>query len=646
LTFRDRFIVVGLVALLTILSVAIGAPAFSPAAAPGEAGSSVKPSPSPPPMIYREGIVGLPASINPLTARTQADRDIVALVFSGLVRHGPNGTVLPDLAERWTVGDKGASYTFTLRPDAVWQDAQPVTSADVVFTVETLQDPTYTGPAAGSWREVTATAIDERTVRFDLATPLGGFLQAATQPLLPMHLLENVPPASLAEDPFSARPIGSGPYRLVHWDAAGARLEPAVAAGGAQTGAPSPSAASTAPSAAPTPPASGLPSSAASPSAASYLAQRSAGLASPSPASAPPSSSPSKPSRTPSPASASPSAGPPLPSAAGASVTPAPPAGAVTLPAIELHFYDDPTALMVDYRAGRLDAASGLAPGEARDLAAAAGARLLRYPRTTFTGVVLNQRPGHPEFRSQDVRRNLLAVINRAALIDSALAGIGQRADSPVPPSSWPFDPTAATAVAYDPAGAAKALVKLGWKKAKSGWIAPNAKARFTIELMAPDQVSSPIVYATAIAVAGDWRRFGIDVNLVDLPVREFTERLSTGQFQAAIVDVDVGLDPDLYPFLASTQTTTGGANVSGIQVRALDQKLVAARRYASTRLRLAAFRDLQVYLGQSEPTLPLYFRDSPFVIAERVWGPLPTVIGDESGRYWDVLTWRLANGR
>jgi ABC-type transport system substrate-binding protein len=613
LTSRDRFIVVGLVALLVVLSVAIGAPAFSPAVAPNAPEASAKPTASPPPMIYREGIVGVPASINPLTARTQADRDIVALVFSGLVRHGPHGTVLPDLASAWTVGDKGASYTFTLRPDAVWQDAEPVTSADVVFTVQTLQDPTYTGPAAGSWREVTATAIDERTVRFDLATPLGGFLQAATQPLLPVHLLENVPPASLAEDPFSAKPVGSGPYRLVRWDKAGARLEP-VAARAAN------------------------PTQLASPVGASPVAASASPAASPVAASVSPAASPVAASATP---AASPVGAAPVASPIAAS-----PAGVGPLPAIELHFYEDPAALMVDYRSGLLDAASGLAPGEARDLAATAGSRLMRYPRTTFTGVVLNQRPGHPEFRSQELRRDLLAVINRAGLIDSALAGIGRRADTPVPPSSWPFDPTAAAEVAYNPAGAAKALVKLGWKKATDGWRAPKAKAPFAIELIAPDQASSPLVYATAIAVAGDWRRFGIDVNLVDLSVRDFTERLSTGQFQAAIVDVDVGLDPDLYPFLASTQTTTGGANVSGIQALALDRKLVAARGYASTKLRLAAYRDLQVYLGQTEPALPLYFRDTPFVVAERVTGPSPAVIDDESGRYWDVLTWRLANGR
>lgn len=554
-------------------------------------------------MVYREGILGLPASINPLTARTQADRDIVALVFSGLVRHGPKGTVVPDLASEWTINESGSSYTFTIRPDAVWQDAEPVTSADVVFTVQTLQDPTYTGPAAGSWREVTVTAIDERTVRFDLDTPLGGFLQAATQPLLPVHLLENVPPSSLAEDPYNTRPVGSGPYRLVRWDAVEALLEPVAA-----------------PSA---------PPSASSPAPPAHA-------------------SPAPPSPVPSSAGASTSPSGPASSGVQPSPSPQPaaPAGSVPLPSIQLRFYDDSAALMADYRSGQLDAASGLSPGEARDLATSASARLLRYPRTTFTSVVLNLRLSHPEFRSHLLRRGLLAIIDRARLINSALAGIGARADTPVPPSSWPFDPTATAAVGYDPAGSSRALRKLGWTKASNGWRAPRAKVPYRMELIAPDQASSPLVYATAIAVAGDWRRFGLNVDLVDLPVREFAERLSTGQFQAAIVDVDVGLDPDLYPFFASTQTATGGANVSGIQHAILDQKLVAARRYASTKLRLAAYRDLQAFLGLQELALPLYFRDTPFVVTERVFGPSPVVIADGSGRYWDVLTWRLANGR
>ena len=566
---------------------------------------------------YREGIVGRPGSINPLTAQSQVDRDIVALVFSGLARLGSDGTVVPDLASGWTIADKGKSYTFTIRSDARWQDGQPVTSADVVYTIKTLQDPGYSGPGASSWREVTVTAVDDLTVRFDLATALGSFLEATTQPLLPQHLLSGVAVADLATAPFNGAPVGSGPYRLVAWDSSSAHLEPAATS--VVTATPNPSAGpslSPVPSNSPSPGATGSPRPGGSPKA-----------------SASPSAS----------ASGSPGA------SATPLITPAPtpPPGSVPLPAIDLRFYADAPSLVADYRAGLLDAASGLSPADARSLSATDGSRLLSYPRTTYTGIVLNQRPTHPLLASVVLRKALLQAIDRPALMTAVLDGAGQLGATPIPPSSWAFDAKAAPLVKHDTVAATKALKAAGWTKPAKGWTAPKAKAPFTIELITPDEVSNPTVFATTQAVAGDWRSFGFKVTVIALTPHDFVDtRLAPGRFDAAVVDVDVGLDPDLYPFLASTQTTTGGANVSGIQVPALDVKLAAARKYATQAARVAAFKDLQTYLGQNLFTLPLFFRYEQVVLRDTVWGPSPREIADPSGRFWDVLTWRLAIGR
>ena len=57
---------------------------------------------------------------------------------------------------------RGKTWTFELRDDARWHDGEPVTADDVVFTIETLQDPDYTGPAAESWTEVTVEARSRR----------------------------------------------------------------------------------------------------------------------------------------------------------------------------------------------------------------------------------------------------------------------------------------------------------------------------------------------------------------------------------------------------------------------------------------------------------------------------------------------------
>jgi ABC-type transport system substrate-binding protein len=614
-TSRDRIVVLSLVALLIVLSVAIGAPSFVPAVATpsGGVGSSSPAANTPPPLVYREGVIGRPDSLNPLTARTQAARDIVALVFSGLVKRGANGTIVPDLADRWTVSQKGREYTFEIRADATWQDGQPVTAADVAFTIRTLQDPSYTGPQATSWREVTVTQLGERTVQFALQTPLGGFLQAATLPILPEHLLSSVPPAQLGTAPFNERPIGSGPYRLDSWDALHATLTPVAAqstSGPTPSPLPSPAGPSTAAS-----PTSARPSATASASATAGKASGSPGSPSPSP--------------TPSPTPA-----------------PTPPPGSIALPSIELHFYSDAAMLIADYEAGKLDAASGLSATDAQMLGSTSGSRLVRYPQSTFTGILLNEHIDHPLFRSQTFRRAALESIDRSRLIATALAGAGSRAETPIPPASSVFDPTAVKAVPFNAADAARALKKLDWTKVKGKWQAPKAKKPYVMQLIAPDEASNPVLFAAATRVAQDWQAFGFTVQLVGLSAHDLAARLAESRFDAAVVDVDVGLDPDLYPLFASSQTTTGGANVSGVQSATLDAKLTKARTYASRANRLAAFRDLQTYLGSMLYALPLFFRDAPFVVADRVFGPSPAPISDGSGRYWDVLTWRLANGR
>ena len=128
MTRVDRFVVATLVLLFALIASLVGLPSIVPA---GTSQASAAPSPSTAlvePRPYREGMVGRATSVSPLTARSQADRDLVALVFSGLVRNGPDGTIVPDMAKRWSVDSTGAVWTFELRADARWQDGEPVTA--------------------------------------------------------------------------------------------------------------------------------------------------------------------------------------------------------------------------------------------------------------------------------------------------------------------------------------------------------------------------------------------------------------------------------------------------------------------------------------------------------------------------------------
>ena len=124
------------------------------------------------------------------------------------------------------------------------------------------------------------------------------------------------------------------------------------------------------------------------------------------------------------------------------------------------------------------------------------------------------------------------------------------------------------------------------------------------------------------------------------------TGRLASGDFSAAVGDVTVGLDPDLYPLLASSQTVTGGSNVIGLQDPALDKLLVAARGPGTDDVRKAAYAALQKQLAAGRYLLPLAFADESIVVRDTVNGPPSRQVADPADRFWDVLTWRLAAGR
>ncbi len=167
---------------------------------------------------YVESIAGFPHYVNPLlSAYNEVDRDLCALVFSGLTRMNGRGELEPDLARGWEVSPDGLSYVFSLRANARWHDGVALTATDVVFTLGLLQDPDFPGPPdLGStlWQTVTVDELDRHTVRFTLPEPYAAFLDYTTVGILPAHLLAGIGAAELPAAEFNLNPVGSGPFRL------------------------------------------------------------------------------------------------------------------------------------------------------------------------------------------------------------------------------------------------------------------------------------------------------------------------------------------------------------------------------------------------------------------------------------------------
>jgi peptide/nickel transport system substrate-binding protein len=100
-----------------------------------------------------------------------------------------------------------------LKPGLKWQDGQPLTSRDVVFTYHLIQNPDAKSPLQASWQGVTVKATDARTVVFELSNSLAPFIYNLTNGIVPEHLLASVPPADLRSADFNTvKPIGAGPF--------------------------------------------------------------------------------------------------------------------------------------------------------------------------------------------------------------------------------------------------------------------------------------------------------------------------------------------------------------------------------------------------------------------------------------------------
>lgn len=163
---------------------------------------------------FTEGIVGIPRFINPLLAVSDADRDLTALTYSGLMRATSNGTLIPDIAATYEISDEGLIYTFTIKEDAVFHDGTPVTADDIVFTVTKAQDNALKSPKRASWDGVTVEKIGEHQVRFTLKQPYAPFLENTTIGILPKHIWDNVSIEQFNFSQFNIEPVGSGPYRV------------------------------------------------------------------------------------------------------------------------------------------------------------------------------------------------------------------------------------------------------------------------------------------------------------------------------------------------------------------------------------------------------------------------------------------------
>ena len=167
--------------------------------------------------VYAEGLIGSLGRLNPvLDFYNQPDRDVDRLLFSSLLRFNDRGLPVHDLVESMGISQDGRIYNFSIRENVVWHDGKPLTSEDVVFTIEMLRSPDLPVPEdiRALWETVEVEALNEYTLQFRLPEPFSPFQDYLTFGILPKHILGDIPASEMVNAEFNLQPVGSGPFKF------------------------------------------------------------------------------------------------------------------------------------------------------------------------------------------------------------------------------------------------------------------------------------------------------------------------------------------------------------------------------------------------------------------------------------------------
>jgi len=510
-------------------------------------------------------ILSDPEQLNPLTSNDATASSVLGYIFEGLLQRDPRTLELrPHLAiARPEISDDKLQYTFKLRPDAHFQDGQPLTGEDVLFSIKAIKSSLVNAPFQRVYYEsiVDAQLIDPSTIRFTAREPyflnesvLGGIEVLPRHYYDPENLLKDVTVTELVGDystheeqvrkfaqqfnqNYSRNPMGSGPYKFKSWSTGqDVVLE----------------------------------------RDANYWGNGKEGI------------------------------------------------DQASLDVRKFRIINNMDAALVNLKAGNLDT-MGLQP--LQHLRQTSGGRFEKeyekyiYSTPSYTYIGWNN--AHPIFRDIRVRQAMTYLTNREQMVKTVLFDLGQVIDGPIyrfRPEydenlhSYPFNPQKALAL----------LSEAGWKDTDGDGIldkeidGQRVPFRFEIKFNSGNDIRKSV----ALALQDELRKHGIDANVRALDWTIFLDDVRNHKFDAVILGWAMSVnEPDAYQVWHSSQAENKGSNMISYKNPRVDAILEEYRRTFDEKQRIEQYREFQRILNLEQPYTFLFMQKAVSAVSRRFQG-------------------------
>jgi peptide/nickel transport system substrate-binding protein len=280
-----------------------------------------------------------------------------------------------------------------------------------------------------------------------------------------------------------------------------------------------------------------------------------------------------------------------------------------------------PDALVraLELRKGSADVAiNSLSPDMVVTLAKERGIVADEEPGTTIAYVGFNLED--PILSHREVRQALAYATDRATLIKYLMRGQARAAASLLPPNHWACDPDVRQ-YDFDPARAEHLLDAAGFKRGAGG-------VRFRLEFKTSTEEYSRLL---SEAIADQWQRVGVAVELRPLEFATFYADLQRGSFQVSAQRwVGGNNDPDIFESVfSSRKIPPNGSNRGHYRNPKLDTLIDQARMEMDREKRKALLWEIQKIVAEDEPYINLWYPDNVCVHRERLTNIVIPPAGD-----------------